>query len=269
MPPSPSENLADFKLLAISVGNTRTSFGLFDGINLTSAQSIINDDFETLTTAILKDAETIEDAESRAVVASTVNPEFSSRLIKALEKDLDAPVRLIATDLPIAIEHSLAPDHTTGQDRLLAALAAYEGAQQACVVVDAGTALTVDFVDGAGVFHGGAIAPGAQLMLDALAEHTAALPVLTVSKPEGEGPYAKTTADAMRTGVIAAARGLVRVMLDTYAESYGAYPVVIATGGDAEKIFAEDDLIETIVPHLVLRGIAISVKRALQLDDDD
>lgn len=268
MLPNPTENHSDFKLLAISVGNTRTSFGLFDGTELVHANSVSNDDFDALTAAIIKDAEMIEDAESRAVVAATVNPEFSSRLIKALEKDLDAPVRSIETDLPIALEHSLGPKHTTGQDRLLVALGAYESLQQACVVVDAGTAITVDFVDGAGVFHGGAIAPGAQLMLDALAQRTAALPVVTPGAPETDGPYAKTTADAMRTGVLAAGRGLVRVMLDTYAQSYGAYPIVIATGGDAENLFAADDLVETIVPHLVLRGIAISVKRALQTDDD-
>ena len=73
----------------------------------------------------------------------------------------------------------------------------------------------------------------------------------------------------LRAGVLAAGRGLVRAMLDAYSESYGAYPVVIATGGDAENLFREDDVVETIVPHLVLRGVAVSVKRALQNDDDD
>jgi type III pantothenate kinase len=137
------------------------------------------------------------------------------------------------------------------------------------VVIDAGTAITVDFVDGAGVFHGGAIAPGAQMMLDALAQRTAALPALTASDPASDGPYAKTTPDAMQTGVVAAARGLVRVMLDRYAEAYGAYPVVIATGGDAERLFASDELVESVVPHLVLRGIAASVRRALAPEDDE
>lgn len=257
------------RLLAISVGNTRTSFGIFEDDMLVRADSAPNADEPALLAALLKEARSIEDADVRAVVAATVNPEYSEHLIDALEKELDAPVRRVERDLPVAIEHSLADDHTTGQDRLLAALAAFEGLKQACVVVDAGTAITVDFVDGAGVFHGGVIAPGLQLMLDALAQGGAALPALHSEAPTLTAPYAKTTPDAMRAGVLAAGRGLVRTMLDAYSENYGAYPAVIATGGDAETLFRDDDIVETIVPHLVLRGIAVSVQRALQTDDDD
>ncbi len=265
-----SENAGqDLRLLAISVGNTRTAFGVFEGDLLVRADSAPNADEKTLLAALLKEAKSIEDAEVRAVVAATVNPAFSDRLIESLEKELDAPVRRVGPDLPVAIEHSLGADHTTGQDRLLAALAAFDGLKQACVVVDAGTAITVDFVDGAGVFHGGVIAPGVQMMLDALANGAAALPELRIDDPAGPDPYAKTTPDAMRGGALAAGRGLVRTMLDAYSESYGAYPAVIATGGDAERLFRDDDVVETIVPHLVLRGVAVSVKRALESDDDD
>jgi len=259
---------SDLRLLAISVGNTRTTFAVFEGELLTSSGAVPNEDLPALAQAILAEAKKIESFETRAVVCASVNKPFSEKLIEALEKDLDAPVRRVETDLPIAIEHSLGADHTTGQDRLLAALGAYDGLKQACVVVDAGTAITVDFVDGTGVFHGGAIAPGAQMMLDALAARTAALPALEAAPPDGEGPYPKTTPDAMRVGVVAAARGFVRVMLDRYAESYGAYPAVIATGGDAETLFAGDELIESIVPNLVLRGVNVSVRRALATDDD-
>ena len=260
---------SDFKLLAISVGNTRTSFGVFSGDRLDHAASEDNQRFDELLAAILADARSIEDAETRAVVCATVNPAFSDSLIAALEKELDAPVRAMVDDLPIAIEHSLGPDHTTGQDRLLVALGAFDGLKQACVVIDAGTAITVDVVDGTGVFHGGAIAPGTQLMLDALAERTAALPVLEATPPAAGDPYGKTTPDAMRTGVYAAARGLVRVMLDEYAESYGAYPSVIATGGGAASLFDGEPLVDRIVPHLVLSGIAVSVREVLRCDDDD
>jgi len=258
----------EFSLLAISVGNTRTAYGVFEGDRLVRAASEPNADLGALAANILAAFRDIEGADTRAVVCATVNRALSEKLIAALEKDLDAPVRRVADDLPIAIEHSLGPGHTTGQDRLLAALGAYDGLKQACVVVDAGTAITVDFVDGAGVFHGGAIAPGAQMMLDALAARTAALPALETAPPAGGEPYAKTTPDAMRRGVTAAGRGLVRVMLEAYAERYGAYPVVIATGGDAERLFEGDEIVERVVPHLELRGIAVSVRRALEPDDE-
>lgn len=268
-PPTPGSPGDELKLLALNVGNTRTSFGVFTGDRLEHAASAENRGFDGLLASIIEEARSIENAETRAVVCATVNPAFSDSLIEALEKELDAPVRRVGDDLPVALAHTLGPDHTTGQDRLLAALGAYELLGQACVVIDAGTAITVDFVDGTGVFHGGAIAPGAQLMLDALAERTAALPVLDAAAPDPGEPYGKTTAEAMRAGVYAAGRGLVRVMLDAYAESYGAYPAVVATGGDAELLFADEPLVEHVVPHLVLSGIAVSVHRALGMNDDD
>ena len=74
----------------------------------------------------------------------------------------------VGDDLPIPIQVDLAPETITGSDRLLNAVAAFDVLQQACVVVDAGTAVTVDFIDGKGTFHGGAIAPGARMQLAAL-----------------------------------------------------------------------------------------------------
>ncbi len=146
-----------------------------------------------------------------------------------------------------------------GDDRLLNALGAYARSKQACVIVDAGTAVTVDFVDGEGVFHGGAIAPGVKMMLDAMHERTAALPAVDM-KPEllpgaAEAPFGKTTAQAMVVGVVAAARGLAHSLIDRYAEFYHAYPRVIATGGDAALLFDNDDLVEHLVPDLTLIGL--------------
>src|SRR5690606_33992349 len=66
--------------------------------------------------------------------------------------------------LPVPIEDALEDRSTVGQDRLLAALGAWWRTKQACIVIDAGTAVTVDFVDGTGVFQGGAIAPGVGMM---------------------------------------------------------------------------------------------------------
>jgi type III pantothenate kinase len=146
----------------------------------------------------------------------------------------------------------------------LNAAAAYDVLHQACVVVDAGTAMTVDFVDGEGTYHGGAIAPGAKMMLDALHGHTDQLPQVGWEKPLE--PIGHNTAEAMRSGVFHGMRGMVRELVEQYAQISGAYPIVVVTGGDAQLLFDDYDLVDRIVPELVLRGIESTVRVAMQSD---
>ena len=145
---------------------------------------------------------------------------------------------------------------------MLNAAAAYDVLDQACVVVDAGTAITVDFVDGAGTFHGGAIAPGAQLQLDALNQRTAQLPEVDFDHPAEV--IGHNTIEAMRCGVFYGLRGMVRELVEQFAEAHGQYPMVVATGGDANVLFREYDLVDRVVPDLTLMGIALTLRRALE-----
>ena len=78
-----------------------------------------------------------------------------------------------------------------------------------------------------------------------------------------------STTQAMLKGVYQGIRGLVWRLVEQYAERYGAYPTVIATGGDAPLLFDGDQLIDRIVPELTLRGIATTARLALSADDAD
>ncbi|HRJ50033.1 MAG TPA: type III pantothenate kinase, partial [Phycisphaerales bacterium] len=194
----------------------------------------------------------------------------ADRLVGALADSIprDRIFRL-GSDLAILMPMALDDDSTVGQDRLLAAMGAYSRAGQACVVIDAGTAVTVDFVDGEGTFQGGAIAPGLTMMLDSLHRGTAALPKMEFLVPDpARGVIGKDTRHAMTIGVRAAVTGMARVLIDSYAEVFGAYPQVVATGGDA-AIFENDPLVEHIVPDLVLLGIAEACRRTLMDDPQD
>jgi type III pantothenate kinase len=167
-------------------------------------------------------------------------------------------VAFVERDIAVPIGRQLDPESMVGDDRLLNAAAAYNTAKQACVVVDAGTAVTIDFVDGAGTFHGGAIVPGAKMMLDALHERTEQLPEVAMQRPvEAIG---HSTAEAMRCGAFHGIRGMVRELVERYAEAAGGYPLVIATGGDAKLLFEDDELIERIVPDLTLMGMAVTLE---------
>ena len=144
----------------------------------------------------------------------------------------------------------------TGVDRVLNIAAAYEQMGKACVVVDAGTAVTVDCCDDSGAFLGGAIAPGVSLMLDALHEKTAALPRVEFAAPTGA--FGRDTNDAIRQGVYHGIRGMVRELVENYATQLGHWPDVIATGGDAADLFAGWELIHAVSPDLTFYGIALA-----------
>lgn len=251
-------------LIAVSVGNTRTRIGLFVDGQLDPAQALPNADPAAIAMAV-----TGLHADAPIVMAS-VNEPVAAKVEQEIKRAERAVARF-GSDLAIPIVNALADDSTVGQDRLLNALGAFSRASQACVVVDCGTAITVDFVDGDGVFQGGAIGPGLNMMLRALHEQTAALPQVpfepspaVVSEADANVAFGKDTRRAMLLGVQSAAQGMVRALVERYATAYGGYPQVVATGGDARVLFegpGGDDFVEHIVPDLTLLGIEAAVKK--------
>lgn len=242
----------DSTILA-AVGNTRIRVGRWSRREVVDACSFLHDEIEALpdqATALLENA--------TLCAISSVNRPAAERLEAALARSSPGcSVMRIGRDIPVRLQHTLDDASTLGQDRLMNAVAARARAGQACVIVDAGTAVTVDFIDGEGVFHGGVIAPGVHLMLDALHRLTDALPSLSYEPPDPEqGPFGRDTPHAMRLGVRACLIGLVRTAAEQFAEHYGAYPQIIATGGDA-PILEQEGIIEHFVPDLQLLGIGL------------
>lgn len=270
-----SERLLEGPLLAIAVGNSRTRLGLFVKGDLTSATSVSNTEGTIAATndaaiaAIVNEAERLTgDHHDVPIVIASVNDPVANKI--AAKFDDIGEVFRIGKDIPVPLHHALDDASTLGMDRQLCALAAYSRAQQACVIIDAGTAITVDFVDGEGTFQGGVIAPGLGMMLASLNEKTAALPKLQYANPDpARGPYGKDTKHAMILGVRGAAIGLARYVIEQYAEKYEAYPQIVATGGDAATLFENDEIVEAIVPDLQLIGILSACKAAAEPNDDE
>lgn len=257
-------------LLAVSVGNSTTRFGRFVGQELARSHRVPNANVGHVIEQLVAAAGELPDGdEPTSIVVASVNEPVATKLVAALKERTDHEVFRLGTDLGIPIRTALLEHATPGQDRLLNALAAFDRMKKACVVVDAGTAVTVDFVDGQGVFQGGAIAPGASMALHALHEKTAALPHVHLARPSETDPFGRDTAQAMVSGVFWGIRGLVRILVERYAEAYEAYPPVVVTGGDAVMIFEGDELIDRIVPDLTLMGIETACRLALAAGEDD
>ena len=247
--------------LAVNVGNTRVQLGAFVEQKLEATASVPCDRPADLASALAETLAPLEQAESTCGIVGSANAAVAAHVIELLTDAHKLPVYEVEKDLPIPIGRQLDREAIVGDDRLLNAAAAFDVLKQSCVVVDAGTAVTVDYVDGAGTFHGGAIGAGAQLMLDCLHDRTAQLPEVSLARPREAMGH--STVEAMRAAAYHGVRGLVRELVEHYAEHAGAYPTVVATGGDAELLFSEFELVERIVPELTLMGLAVTLRVAM------
>lgn len=267
-------------LLLVSVGNSRTRIAHGrvkpDGTrgDLEPAVVVENTDPDAALAAAVRVIDRLESESARILLASVTDP-VADPLAERLAAVPAAPrlVRLVSAagqGLKVPIVAEVENPAAVGVDRLLTALAASDRTQGDCVVVDAGTAVTVDFVDRHGIFQGGVIAPGLGAMLRAMHQTTAKLPLLA---PPGRlvdghaaaaprGPLGKNTSEAMLLGASRAIVGLVHDRLNAYAELAGGYPRIIATGGDAGLLFEHDDLVEHIIPDLLLMGMQAAWIRA-------
>ena len=140
-----------------------------------------------------------------------------------------------------------------GIDRLLNAVAINTvRAGSACMIVAAGTAITVDYVDTTGAFRGGAILPGLRLMARALHQHTALLPDVEIGP---EAVPAKSTESAIRAGVFHAVLGGIDRLHGEYAALETADLMLYFTGGDAELLASGYGTAHTVWPALTLAGL--------------
>lgn len=166
-----------------------------------------------------------------------------SRMVPHLVTRDDLPMEL-AVDFPERV----------GIDRLVGAYGASSGNSDAILVVDAGTTVTVDLVDAAGVFQGGAILPGLAMQMSALASGTDALPRIDWRSCEcGDGPVVpgKNTEAAIRLGILSSVAG----GIERLSRLYGHPGTVVVTGGDAACVSAALSLPHRVEEQLVCRTL--------------
>jgi type III pantothenate kinase len=161
--------------------------------------------------------------------------------------------------LPVQV--GLPAPERVGIDRLLNAVAAKSRgpAGVPAILIDAGSAVTVDWLDGEAVFRGGAIFPGFRLMAHALHEYTALLPLVEVRTPNPPVPGTSTPA-AMEAGILAAVVGGVRYLVDRLAAQSSLESAVYLTGGDAPLLAGVLGPAIHFWPEMTLEGIRLAVE---------
>jgi type III pantothenate kinase len=171
----------------------------------------------------------------------------------------DDYLRLTNEMLPIEVR--VDQPQRVGTDRLVAALAAsaLRTADRAAIVIDAGSAITVDLVSADGAFEGGAIVPGFAMMATALAQQTDQLPLIEPSGWLQTPPVVgKSTVQAIRSGLFWSHVGAVRELVNRISQELDHSPELFVAGGDAETIAEFLEPAALVVPHLVFQGILIA-----------
>jgi len=232
------------RLLALDIGNTRLSAGRFDGLQLLWRRDFSPEllsgffsDFDHTSIDLCLVSDVRKDAALKRVIeefSESVRVSFVSHEGLALKIRYDSPQAL-------------------GQDRIANAMGARQYAPHHAVVVDLGTAIHFDILDGEGAFCGGPILPGAELMLSALKQR---IPHLQISPHGTKRPSAlvTNTSDAVNGGILLGILGGIERILGEIRTSLGAKPCVLLTGGQAGW-FADKLAHDLWVPNLTLEGL--------------
>ena len=246
----------DINLMVLNVGNSRLAVGVLVAGEMKYANRVPHGSHANWAGALSEAWKVISELDSPAVAAASVNPSLDAALEKAVKDATGQTVEWVGRQIDLPIEVLTDKPSQTGVDRILNIAAAYEEMEKCCIVVDAGTAITVDCCNDKGQFVGGAIAPGVSTMLAAMHQRTAKLPEVEFTVPVGA--FGKTTEQAMLQGVYHGVRGMVKELAENYATELGTWPEIIATGGDAKSLFDGWELIHAISPDLTLYGIALA-----------
>ena len=234
------------KVLAVDAGNSRIKWGLHDG------EGWLVQDWIATGRAARIERRWARLPSPDSVVACNVAGEGVRRSLVAAARSLRLAVRFLASRArQCGVTSSYDRPSQLGADRWAALIGAWHLFHGPCVVVNAGTTVTVDALNGEGVFLGGMIVPGVALMRASLARNTAGLRLLA-------GRYAyfpASTADAIASGAINALAGAIERMHRFMREAGLPAPLVVVSGGAAGLLAPELNVAAEVVDNLVLEGI--------------
>jgi len=243
--------------LLLDIGNTRLKWGLLDNgaIHRTghiSQERVHEDGLTALTSKLPRRVDTV-------FASNVAGVSFATRLSGVIGMHCNCDVHFVHSSASACgVTNSYRQPRRLGVDRWVAMIGAWSEFESSCLVVDAGTAVTIDAIDKTGQHLGGQILPGVSLMAQALASKTSDIPDTSrrsARRANGIGMFARNTGGAVAYGALNAIVGAIERARDIMF-SEGHSPELVLTGGDASRILSSLGTEPNHRPHLVLQGLA-------------
>jgi type III pantothenate kinase len=252
-------------LLAIDVGNTQTVLGLFDGQALTHHWRISTNDERTSDEMALLCADLLRlrgiefHPERLGIAVSSVVPRITAALREMADEWFGVKAVVLEPGTRMGMPILYDNPKEVGADRIANAVGAFDLYGGPSIVVDFGTATTLDAISAKGEYLGGAIIPGIEISLDALFSRAAALRRVELVEPRNV--IGKNTVESMQSGAIYGFAAQVDGLCTRMKKELGGAPSVIATGGLAGLIAPLSSTIQYHEPWLTLVGLRIIWER--------
>lgn len=251
-------------LLTIDVGNTNTVLGTFLGEDLVHSWRVKTDPRNTADELWLQMRALVEGIDITGLsICSTVPATLREMRTMISAYFADTPTTIIEPGIKTGVPLLVDNPKEIGADRIVNTLAAHTLYGGPAIVVDFGTSTNLDVVSPKGEFLGGALAPGIEISVDALAQRAAQLRKVELVKPKSV--IGKNTVEALQSGTIygfaGQVDGLVSRISDELEAQFQERPTVIATGGLAPLIFGVADTLDEHEPDLTLIGLRLIHER--------
>lgn len=247
-------------LLAVDVGNTNVTLALFEGERLVADWRLSSlrertADEMALELRQLFELRGIQIGVVDGVVIASVVPTINQALIEASRRYLGCEPVMVGPGIKTGVRIRYDNPRDVGADRIANALAAYTKYGGPVVVIDFGTAVTYDAINGDGDYLGGAIAPGVEISLNALVSHTAMLRRVEPVAPDSV--IGRNTVASIQSGLVWGFVAQVEGMVHRMVAELGGRAKVVATGGQASLVAGLTSVIEVTDPLLTLDGLRL------------
>ncbi len=247
-------------ILVFDVGNTNTVIGVYKGDTLLNHWRIRTnpqrtcDEYGILLRSLLEN-DRLSMKEIKSVVISSVVPTLMMELDWMSRKFFACRPLVIGPGIKNGLAIKYENPREVGADRVVNAVAAYNKYGGPLIIVDFGTATTFCVVSARGEYLGGAIAPGITISTEALVSRAAKLPRVELLRPRSL--IGKNTVSSMQAGIMYGFVGQVEGIISRMKAEIETAPQVVATGGLAELIARETDVIDTVDEFLTLDGLRL------------
>jgi len=248
-------------LLAIDVGNTNIVLGLYDGESLTRSWRIKTDAYATADEyAIQIKALTANSPQITGIALCSTVPSVLREMREMIKRDY-SEIKTVIVEPGIKTGVSVSTDNPkeVGTDRIMNSLAIFHRHGGPAIVVDFGTSTNLDVINANGDFIGGALAPGIEISIDALANRAAALRKIELQKPRAA--VGRNTVEALQSGAYFGFAGQVDRLVTQIISEIGPVKAVVATGGLASTVVEACSTITHLEPDLTLEGLRLVFER--------